>query len=64
MVFDMADLALNVRVFLFVVSRGSLPLYLLGEVVDNLTRIGTSLVNMYKWRQFILKLKKLNDVQS
>jgi len=50
MVFDMADLALNVRVFLFVVSRGSLPLYLLGEVVDNLTRIGTSLVNMYKWR--------------
>jgi hypothetical protein len=49
-VFDLADLSLNVRVFLFVVSRGALPIYLLGEVVDNLTRLGASLVSMYKWR--------------
>ena len=38
---------------MFVVSRGALPIYLLGEVVDNLTRLGGSLVAMYKWRQFI-----------
>lgn len=61
-VFDLADLVLNVRVFLFVVSRGSIPIYLLGEVVDNLTRLGTSLVSMYKWRQFIHKLKSIEDV--
>lgn len=61
-VFDLADLAINVHVFLWVVSRGALPIYLLGEVVDNLTRLGASLVSMYKWRQFINKLKQLQDV--
>ena len=50
LLFDSCDLALNVRVFLFVVSKGALPVYLLGEVVDNLTRLGSSLVSMYKWR--------------
>ena len=64
LLFDFCDLALNVRVFLFVVSKGALPVYLLGEVVDNLTRLGSSLVSMYKWRQFIFKLKKLRDVQA
>lgn len=63
-VFDLADFSLNIRVFLFVVSRGALPIYLLGEVVDNLTRLGASLVSMYKWRQFIFKLKQLQDVTA
>ena len=61
-VFDFADLTLNVRVFLFVISRGAIPIYLLGEVVDNLTRLGTSLHSMYKSRQFIGKIKRLQDV--
>lgn len=42
--------------------RNALPIYLFGEIVDNLTRLGASLVSMYKWRQFIFKLKKLNDI--
>jgi hypothetical protein len=52
----------NVRVFLFIVSRGALPIYLLGEIVDNLTRLASNLIQLYKWRQFITKLRKLKDV--
>lgn len=63
MVFDFCDFTLNVRLFFFVVSKGQIPIYLLGEVVDNLTRLGASLMSMYKWRQFIFKLKKLSDVK-
>lgn len=64
LVFDLCDFGLNVRVFLFVVSRGAIPIYLLGEVVDNLTRLGTSMIAMYKWRQFIFKLMKLQDIHA
>lgn len=56
------DFYLNIKLFFFIVSRGALPIYLLGEIVDNLTRLGSSIVALYKWRQFIYKLKRLNDV--
>ena len=42
--FDLADFAANVRVFLFIVARGALPIYLLGEIVDNLTRLATNIL--------------------
>ena len=60
--FDLADFAANVRVFLFIVQRGALPIYLLGEIVDNLTRLATNLLQLYKWRQFIFKIRQLKDV--
>jgi hypothetical protein len=50
--------------FFFIVHRGALPIYLLGEVVDNLTRLGAGLHALYKWRQFIYKIKKLKDVHA
>ena len=62
LVFDLLDMAANIRVFLFIVSRGALPIYLLGEIVDNLTRLASNVIQLYKWRQFITKLRKLKDV--
>jgi E3 ubiquitin-protein ligase synoviolin len=62
--FDLCDFYLNIKLFFFIVSRGALPIYLLGEIVDNITRLGSSVLALYKWRQFIYKLKKLADVTS
>jgi E3 ubiquitin-protein ligase synoviolin len=60
--FDICDFYFNIKLFFFIVSRGALPIYLFGEILDNLTRLGSSLVALYKWRQFIYKLKSLQDV--
>jgi len=62
--FDSCDLLLNLKVFFFIISGGFLPIYLLGEIVDNLTRLGTSCHALYKWRQFIEKLRRLKDVEG
>ena len=64
LVFDSGDFLINMKLFLFIVSRGALPIYILSEIVDNLTRLAQSGHALYKWRQFIYKLKKLKDVRS
>jgi E3 ubiquitin-protein ligase synoviolin len=64
LVFDFMDMVANIRVFMFIMSRGALPIYLLGEIVDNFTRLATSLHALWKWRQFIKKLKKLKNVKG
>ena len=55
---------INSQLFYIIVRRGALPIYILSEVIDNLTRLGKSIVSLYKWRQFIHKLKALKDVES
>ena len=64
LVFDTADFFLNLKLFFLIVSRGSLPVYILSEIVDNLYSLGQSGMALFKWRQFIYKLKKLKDVTS
>lgn len=64
MFFDSLDLLITIRVFMCIVARGQLPIYLLGEIVDTITRLGQSVHSLYKWRQFITKLRKLKDVYS
>ena len=64
LVFDTCDFLVNMKLFFFIVSRGALPIYILSEIVDNLTRLAQSGHALYKWRQFIYKLKKLKDVKS
>jgi hypothetical protein len=62
--FDVIDFLVNLQLFYVIIKRGALPIYILSEVLDNLTRIGKSVMSLYKWRQFIHKLKSLKDVQS
>lgn len=56
LLFVSSDFFLNVVLFYHIASKGTLPIYLLGEVVDCLTRLGAGLHALYKWRQFIFKL--------
>ena len=37
---------------------------LLSEIVDNVMQMGHSGLALYKWRQYVAKLKKLKDVHS
>jgi hypothetical protein len=64
LIFDVFDLLINLQLFYIIVRRGALPIYILSEVVDNLTRLGKSVMQLYKWRQFIYKLRALKDVES
>ena len=64
LIFDVLDFILNIEVFYIIVSRGALPIYVFSDVIDNLTRLGKSVMSLYKWRQFIYKLKRLKDVVS
>lgn len=64
LIFDVFDLLINLQLFYIIVRRGALPIYILSEVVDNLTRLGKSAMQLYKWRQFIYKLRALKDVES
>lgn len=64
LIFDVFDFLLNIEVFYVIVSRGALPIYVFSDVIDNLTRLGKSVMSLYKWRQFIYKLKRLKDVES
>lgn len=50
LLFDLGDFYLNIKLFLFIVQRGALPVYLLGEIVDNFTNVGKSIMALYKWR--------------
>ena len=59
--FDSGDLIVNLKLFFFIISRGALPIYILSEILDNLTRLFESACALYKWRQFIQKLKMLPD---
>ena len=62
--FDMLDFLLNLKLFIFIVGRGTLPIYILSEIVDNLTSMAHSAMALFKWRQFIYKLKRIKDVTS
>ena len=62
--FDVFDFLINLQLFYIIVKRGALPIYILSEVMHNLTRLGKSLMALYKWRQFIHKLKALKDIES
>jgi len=62
--FDTCDFLINTQLFYIIVRRGALPIYILSEVIDNLTRLGKSIVSLYKWRQFIVKLRALKDIES
>jgi hypothetical protein len=64
LIFDSLDFFINVQLFYIIVRRGALPIYILSDVIDNLTRLGKSIMQLYKWRQFIHKLRALKDVQS
>jgi hypothetical protein len=64
LLFVSCDFLLNVILFYHISSKGTLPIYLLGEVVDCLTRLGAGLHALYKWRQFIFKLQKLKDIEA
>jgi len=52
------------KLFIYIVGRGTLPIYILSEIVDNLTSIAHSAMALFKWRQFIYKLKRIKDVTS
>jgi hypothetical protein len=62
--FDILDFLLNLKLFIFIVGRGTLPIYILSEIVDNLTSMAHSAMALFKWRQFIYKLKRIKDVTS
>jgi len=62
LIFVTCDFILNVSLFYHITQKGSIPIYLLGEVVDCLTRLGAGFHALYKWRQFIHKLQKLKDI--
>ena len=62
LLFDTCDFLINSRLFLLIVSRGTLPIYIMSEIADNLSTLGHKGLALIKWRQFIYKLKKLNDI--
>ena len=62
--FDMCDFLLNLKLFFYIVGKGTLPIYILSEIIDNLQSMARSAYALFKWRQFIYKLKKLKDVTS
>ena len=62
--FDTCDFLINSRLFFTIVSRGTLPIYILSEIADNLSTLGNKGIALIKWRQFIHKLKKLQDVET
>lgn len=64
LIFDAFDFLINVQVFYIIIRRGALPIYVLSDFIDNLTRLGKSIMQLYKWRQFIHKLRALKDVES
>lgn len=64
LLFDACDFLINVQLFYIIVKRGALPIYILSDVLDNLTRLGKTVMQLYKWRQFIHKLRALKDVAS
>ena len=59
LLFDACDFIINLRLFFIIVSRGTLPIYILSEIADNLSTLGHKAIALYKWRQFIFKLKRL-----
>lgn len=60
--FDTCDFCINCRLFYIIVSRGTLPIYILSEIADNLSTLFNKGISLVKWRQFIFKLQKLPDV--
>ena len=64
LLFDTCDFIINCRLFFIIVSRGTLPIYILSEIADNLSTLGHKGIALIKWRQFIFKLKKLQDVTA
>jgi hypothetical protein len=44
LIFDVFDLLINFQLFYIIVRRGALPIYILSEVIDNLTRLGKSIM--------------------
>lgn len=50
LIFVSGDFILNVALFYHITQKGAIPIYLLGEVVDCLTRLGAGLHALYKWR--------------
>ena len=42
LVFDLCDFFLNLKLFFFIVGRGTLPIYILSEIVDNVMQMGHS----------------------
>jgi len=62
--FDTCDFIINVRLFFIIVSRGTLPIYILSEIADNLSTLFNKGIALIKWRQFIFKLQKLEDVET
>ncbi len=64
LIFDACDFLINCELFYIIVRKGALPIYILSDVIDNLTRLGKSVMQLYKWRQFIHKLRALKDVES
>lgn len=54
--FDTCDFCINSRLFFIIVSRGTLPIYILSEIADNLSTLGNKGLSLIKWRQFIYKL--------
>ena len=63
LVFDMADMYLNLKLFHFILQKGILPIYLLGDILDDIYRLFKACKSLYTTWAFIKKLKSLPDVK-
>jgi hypothetical protein len=63
-VFDFIVLLLNIKLFMYIISRQQFPLYLLSEIIDTFVRLGKSIQLFIQSRQLISKLKRLPDVNA
>ena len=50
LLFDTCDFLINSRLFLLIVSRGTLPIYIMSEIADNLSTLGHKGLALIKWR--------------
>lgn len=48
--FDVLDFLINIGVIYIIFRRGAVPIYVFSDVIDNLTRLGKSVMSLYKWR--------------
>mmetsp|Transcript_14608 Transcript_14608/g.22648 ORF Transcript_14608/g.22648 Transcript_14608/m.22648 type:complete len:157 (-) Transcript_14608:615-1085(-) len=60
--FDTLVLLLNARLFVWIVSNGQFPLYILSYFLDTLTKLYHSIQLFFKSRALVNQLKKLPDV--
>jgi len=50
LLFDTCDFLINCRLFSIIVARGTLPIYILSEIADNLSTLSHKGIALVKWR--------------